>query len=117
MTEHHEVMTNHDKRDEANPHPESSHRKPGQIAADERGPTGPRPAQTRPVREVDPAQHLDAETRGDTERRNAVKRSAQKSAVAAKRAVAQRGQSQHGAAGAKPPGDAKVDRAAPGRTQ
>jgi len=61
---------------EANPHPESSHRAPRQIAADARGPTAPRPAQHKPVGEVDPEQRIDAESAADVERRRAVKRSA-----------------------------------------
>lgn len=61
---------------EANPHPESSHRAPRQIAADARGPTAPRPAQHRSVHEVDPEQRIDAESASDVERRRAVKRSA-----------------------------------------
>jgi len=61
---------------EANPHPESSHRAPRQIAADARGPTAPRPAQHKPVGEVDPEQRIDAESASDVERRRAVKRSA-----------------------------------------
>lgn len=61
---------------EANPHPQSSHRAPRQIAADASGPTAPRPAQSRPVRDVDPEQRIDAESAADVERRRAVKRSA-----------------------------------------
>lgn len=84
-------MSNPNDSVEANPHPESSHRKPGQIAADERGPTGPRPAQTQPVQEVNPSERIDAERPMDTERRNAVKRSARKSAAIAQQQGARAG--------------------------
>lgn len=63
---------------EANPHPASSHRAPSQIEADTHGATRPKPSQARPVRDVDPEQHIDAESASDTERRRAVKRSAHK---------------------------------------
>ena len=76
MKEPREPPTDPKESVEANPHPESSHRAPRQIAADARGPTAPRPAQHKPVREVDPEQRIDAETASDVERRRAVKRSA-----------------------------------------
>lgn len=80
-------MSRQDESKEANPHPESSHREPRQIATDERGPTGPRPAQTPPVRTVNPNERIDAESTSDTERRKAVKRSARKQATEAEHEV------------------------------
>lgn len=69
-------MTDPHEAAEANPHPASSHRTPRQVAADERGPTRPRPAKTAPVRKAKPNERIDGEPRSDTARRSAVKRSA-----------------------------------------
>ena len=83
MKEPHEPPTDPKESVEANPHPESSHRAPREIAADARGPTAPHPAQHKPVREVDPEQRIDAESASDVERRRAVKRSAHTSGTGA----------------------------------
>lgn len=65
---------------DGNPHPASSHRNPSQIAQDERGPTGPKPSTTAPVRSTRPSERIDGESVENTERRAAVEDAARKSA-------------------------------------
>jgi hypothetical protein len=54
-----------------NPHPVSSHRTPSEIAKDEAGPIGSKPAEGNPAEPVTPEL-----TKSDKERQAAVKRSA-----------------------------------------
>ena len=64
-------MSDPTETNKGNPHPVSSHRTPSEIAKDEAGPAGPKPAAGKPAEPVAPEL-----TKLDKERQPAVERSA-----------------------------------------